>query len=225
MARECPWAKGKGKGKSAKGMNKGKGKGEASGGKGKGKKGWGKAVGKAGGWSTDGFGGKGGKGYKGTCWNCGKVGHNANECPSAWGVQWIEDEIDEGDEEQIEDVGGVFDVEERSVQGPWTIAEVELVARGEGGWQDQGNKRMVEDRAVKNGTETTVDLMTLAEIGEKKKASAKEAKDRRKAKARERCMKTYNEQGVDGLMVRGGRGCGVKGDAWEDAWGSARAAW
>ena len=114
-ARECP-TKGKGKGKSFdKGKGKGFHKGKGDGGNAKGDgKGWGKPM-----YNYDMKGGKGdyayglkgkgikgkGKGYQGTCWNCGKVEHEASEC-NVRGA-WL---IEEEEEEQVEGVGGVWEV-------------------------------------------------------------------------------------------------------------------
>jgi hypothetical protein len=221
LARDCPWAKGKGKGKAMmRGTAKGKGKGEMGGGKeggkGKGKKGWGKAVGKIGGWSAEGFGGNGGKGYKGMCWNCGRVGHKANECPEAWGVQWVEEHDQESDEEQSEDVGGVFDVDEWNSRGPWTIAGVDVVERCEGEHRGPEGGKVAKAKKEKKGDAMEVNVEVLAEMSKTKKIGAKSEKERRKTRARERATEIFNDQGSEGLHGHGlcgnktGTGCTKK---------------
>lgn len=104
MQRECPTAKGKGKGKFGQQRAYGQETYEQAFQKGykgknsyKGQKGDGKGGGK---------GGKGpkgvGKGYQGTCWRCGTIGHKAAECTSSYTQancveeEYREDEVDVG---------------------------------------------------------------------------------------------------------------------------------
>ena len=90
LGRDCPTAKGMGKG------GKSSGKGGKDGGKGyKGFKG-GKDV------------GKGGKGFRGACYTCGKTGHRANEC-YARQANMVDGEEDKHDGQEQE-IGGLWTI-------------------------------------------------------------------------------------------------------------------